>query len=130
MVQRKSIQIPEQRFLVSILLDNSHRYAHVLAPKGHSTGTPASLVHPRRHRFKSDAIEESYTYFRDGIEFSLVRYYELPKAYTNDGKPQPRLTFPAWGDLDPVDPARKWVLFVKSHVPGGQLPGQDAEGPR
>jgi mediator of RNA polymerase II transcription subunit 18, fungi type len=66
--------------------------------------------------FKSESIEESYTYFRDNIEYSLVQYRPLPALPGADGQPLPLQSMPPWDEIDPVDPACKWILFVRSHV--------------
>ena len=65
-------------------------------------------------RLKSEAIEETYSYFRDNIEYTLTRYLQLPPSPPN-GSPQPQV-LPAWESLTPLDPAGKWVLWVRTHV--------------
>jgi len=65
------------------------------------------------HRFKSEAVEESYSFFRDNIEYTLTRYLQLPPGATSGTGPLP---LPAWDALTPVDPAGKWVLWVRTHV--------------
>ncbi len=86
-------------------------------------------------RFKSETVEESYSYFRDSIEYSLVRYYLVPTVATGppgpDGgssqpqpqpEPEPLDSLPAWDQLTPVDPAGKWILYVKTEVPEDNSP--------
>lgn len=83
-------------------------------------------------------IQETYTFVRGSVEFVFTQYYHLPDAAmqrslsTADGSatsptapapatptgqqqgPAPML--PAWADLRPADPARKWVLSVRLGV--------------
>ncbi|KLU87134.1 hypothetical protein MAPG_06138 [Magnaporthiopsis poae ATCC 64411] len=54
-ISRKKIEITDQKNLIAIVKDNNHR-------------------------LKSEAIEESVSYFIDGVEISLVRYYHMPPA--------------------------------------------------
>lgn len=65
------------------------------------------------NRFKSELIQETYTFIRDNIEFIFSRYYYIPP---NAGQTGPSTSLPAWTDLKPVDPARKWTLTVKRDV--------------
>ncbi|ORY64501.1 mediator complex, subunit Med18 [Pseudomassariella vexata] len=87
--QRKRIDIPDQRNLLTIMSDNDHVY-------------------------KTEMIQETYTYVRETIEFSLNRYYYLPSSSLEQSAPSP--TLPPWSDLRPLDPSRKWTLHVKLNV--------------
>ena len=74
------------------------------------------------YRLKSEAIEESQSYFRDNIEFTFVRYYPLPASAIADQQSQPPLPLPSWEDISLQDPAGKWLLFVKVHVTDDNSP--------
>ncbi|OTB03471.1 hypothetical protein M426DRAFT_178372 [Hypoxylon sp. CI-4A] len=84
---RKKIEIPEQPNLPNALTDNGFR-------------------------FKNEIIQESYAFVRENVEFVFSRYYRINLEENNS----PAATLPAWADLRPVDPARKWVLNVKLNV--------------
>lgn len=63
--------------------------------------------------FRAELVQETYTFIRDNIEFVLSRNYYIPTAAAQTG---PSQQLPAWSDLKPVDPARKWILNVKRDV--------------
>lgn len=69
-------------------------------------------------RLKSEAIEESVSYFIDSVEISLVRYYHLPPAGAAEGPAQPLggAVLPAWSSLRLLDPSGTWMLFVRTTV--------------
>ncbi|KAG7116465.1 hypothetical protein HYQ44_007084 [Verticillium longisporum] len=86
--QRKKNEIWEQRNLPSIMRDN-------------------------KYQLKSEAIEETFQFYRDDAEFCLFRHYQLPP--TPDGTPLARVG--AWETgFTPSDPARRWIFLVKVHV--------------
>ncbi|KAJ9149471.1 Mediator of RNA polymerase II transcription subunit 18 [Pleurostoma richardsiae] len=89
--QRKKVDIPDQRNLIRVVQDNGHV-------------------------FKSEAIEESHTYFRDNLEFTILRYHSLPQDQQSSGAPAPRSSLPPWDTLATQDPAGKWLLLVRAHV--------------
>ena len=70
---------------------------------------------------KSEAIEESQSYFRDNIEFTFVRYYPLPPSGAEQ-QLQQSSPLPPWEDISLQDPAGKWLLFVKVHVADDNSP--------
>lgn len=88
-LKRKKIEIHDQKNLINTLTNGENK-----------------------HRFKTEAIEESHTYVRDGIQFTFVRYYTFP----NGGAPAPVPVLPPWDSLQKQDPAGKWLFFVKAHV--------------
>lgn len=98
--QRKIIEIPEQFSLPKTLVSNDYS-------------------------FKNETLEETYTYYRDTIEFSLVRYRTFPNLPTNQiGQPQQRFPEPFSTDkYPPKDPTDKWHLFVRAYIPD-----KDTEG--
>lgn len=63
--------------------------------------------------FKTEMIQETFSFVRENIELVFSRYYYLPES---PGKSVPLTSLPAWSELKPVDPARKWVLNVKLNV--------------
>lgn len=65
-------------------------------------------------RYKSELIQETFTYVRDNVEFVFSRSYHLPESASAPG--QPATALPAWTDLRPVDPALKWILTVRLQV--------------
>lgn len=65
------------------------------------------------NRYKSELIQETYTFIRDNIEFVFSRNYYLPPS---SGPPGPSTSLPAWSDLKLVDPAKKWMFHVKRDV--------------
>ncbi|ROT40433.1 hypothetical protein SODALDRAFT_321781 [Sodiomyces alkalinus F11] len=86
--QRKKTEIWDQQNLLSIMRDNNYL-------------------------LKCEAIEETYQFFRDDVEFCLFRHYLLPPS--GDGKPLAVL-----GDWEttfsPTDPGKRWLFMVKVHV--------------
>ncbi|KAK7431831.1 hypothetical protein QQZ08_001449 [Neonectria magnoliae] len=97
LTQRKKVELWDQRKLPSVMRDNSHQ-------------------------FKTEAIEEVYRFFREEIEFCLVRDYFLkPIEYyvplEARGQPaSPVESLPAWESLTPIDSQKRWFLLVKVHV--------------
>jgi mediator of RNA polymerase II transcription subunit 18, fungi type len=65
-----------------------------------------------QNSYKNEAIEESYQFFRDQVEFCLFRHYALPTANPT----QPSTSLPPWNTLSPGDPMKRWLLVVKAHV--------------
>ena len=61
---------------------------------------------------KSQAIEESYKWWRDGVEFSLVRILALPPTLLSPDSAQ---TFPLLADLPAVAPM--WMLYARVVAP-------------
>ncbi|KAL8420516.1 hypothetical protein RB594_003346 [Gaeumannomyces avenae] len=92
-ISRKKIEIVDQKNLITIVKDNNHR-------------------------FKSEAIEESVSYFIDSVEISLVRYYHMPPAGAGESPAQPLggPVLPAWSSLRLLDPSGTWMLFVRTTV--------------
>lgn len=122
-INRKKIEISDQRNLIAILKDNNHRLAVPDSPRTLSR-PEARLTFPlgpTATRFKSEAIEESVSYFIDNIELSLVRYYHLPPQQQQQGADpsrgsQPLASLPPWTTLQPLDPSGNWMLFVRTTV--------------
>ncbi|KAI1873747.1 uncharacterized protein JN550_003016 [Neoarthrinium moseri] len=85
---RKKIDIPDQKGLLTIMAGNGQGY-------------------------KTELIQETYSFIRDNMEFIFSRYYHLPPSPEQSG---PSTSLPAWSDLKPVDPARKWTFSVKRDV--------------
>lgn len=73
-------------------------------------------------RFKTETIEEVFRFYRDEIEFCLVRHYFLQplESYVSmETKQQPSFpldVLPSWEALTPVDQQKRWFLHVKAHV--------------
>ncbi|KAF4452435.1 hypothetical protein F53441_4715 [Fusarium austroafricanum] len=97
LTQRKKVELWEQRKLPSVLRENSHT-------------------------FKTETIEEVYRFYRDEIEFCLVRHYFLQPLEnytpmeTKQQQSVPLDTLPPWESLTPVDQQKRWFLQVKAHV--------------
>ncbi|KAH8677646.1 mediator complex, subunit Med18 [Xylariales sp. PMI_506] len=68
---------------------------------------------------KSELIFETYSFIRDSMEFVFSRYYTIPPSA---GQTSLVASLPAWSDLKPVDPARKWTFTVKRTVPEDNHP--------
>ncbi|EHA54152.1 hypothetical protein MGG_08928 [Pyricularia oryzae 70-15] len=83
--QRKRIDISDHKNLIAVFKDNNHTY-------------------------KSEAIEESVSYYIDSVEITLVRYYKLPDST------QPLTSLPTWPSLQLVDPSGTWMLFLRTTV--------------
>ncbi|KAF7558426.1 hypothetical protein G7046_g5746 [Stylonectria norvegica] len=97
LIQRKKVELWDQKKLSSLMRDNNHQ-------------------------FKTEGIEEVYHFFREEVEFCLVRDYfsrPLEDYVPLEQKTQPAVpsaTLPAWEDLTPIDLEKRWYLFVKIHV--------------
>lgn len=61
-------------------------------------------------------VEESFTYFRDNVEYSITRYYRLPPNQAPDGSAQPLQILPPWEELSLVDQTGAWLLVAKNSV--------------
>lgn len=85
---RKKIEIPDQKQLLAVLANNGQAY-------------------------KTELIQETYTFIRDNVEFILSRNYYLPPS---SEQPGPSAALPAWSNLTPVDPARKLMFQIKRDV--------------
>ncbi|ETS78976.1 hypothetical protein PFICI_08829 [Pestalotiopsis fici W106-1] len=85
---RKKIDIPEQKQLLATMASNGQSY-------------------------QTELVQETYTFIRDNVEFVLSRHYYIPPSPEQPG-PTPAL--PAWSNLTPVDPAKKWMFQVKRDV--------------
>ncbi|KAE9581393.1 Mediator of RNA polymerase II transcription subunit 18 [Colletotrichum fructicola] len=85
--QRKKTEIWDQRNLPAVMKDNNYL-------------------------FKSEAIEETYQFFRDEVEFCLSRHYIL--QMNGGGAPLTHLA--PWENLSPADPGRRWMFLIKVHV--------------
>ncbi|KAI5462045.1 mediator complex, subunit Med18 [Mariannaea sp. PMI_226] len=99
LTQRKKVELWDQKKLPSVMRDN-------------------------QHTLKGETIEEIYRFFREDIEFCLVRQY-YPYAYAPNYAPTtpsgwvpaaPEAKLPAWENLITVDTQKRWFLFVKAHV--------------
>lgn len=64
-------------------------------------------------RYKTELIQETYTFIRENIEFLFSRNYYLPPS---SGQSGPSTSLPAWSDLKPVDSTKKWLFHVKRDV--------------
>jgi mediator of RNA polymerase II transcription subunit 18 len=64
-------------------------------------------------RLKSELIQETFTFVRDNVEFALSRWYHLPQSPPASA---PGAALPAWSELKPMDPARKWMFTVALNV--------------
>lgn len=73
------------------------------------------------HIFKSECVEERYTWWQNAVEFSLERNltYPQPQADVGQGAPppqtQPRASLPPFSELGSVGGV--WMLHVKCVVP-------------
>lgn len=105
LIQRKKVEIWDQKKLPSVLRDNGFQYAH----RGPSHRSKANVV----FRWKAETIEEMYRFFREDTEFCLVRQY-YPKEYGT--VPGPPGSQPGWESLVTVDSQKRWFLFVKAHI--------------
>ncbi|KAI0136755.1 mediator complex, subunit Med18 [Xylariales sp. AK1849] len=85
---RKKIDIQDQKNLLSMMATNGQGY-------------------------KTELIQETYSFIRDNVEFVFSRYYQLPYS---PGQSGPAASLPLWSDLKLVDPARKWMFSVKRNV--------------
>ncbi|KAJ2893771.1 putative rna polymerase ii mediator complex subunit protein [Zalerion maritima] len=95
-LQRKMVEIPDQPNLTKVLANNDYS-------------------------FKNEALEETYTYYRDTIEFSLTRWRTVPLAMDEAGNrlgsPQERLSAPFdEAYYHALDPTGRWQLFVRAYV--------------
>jgi mediator of RNA polymerase II transcription subunit 18 len=84
--QRKVVEIQDQKNLTQTLEENDQK-------------------------FKSELIEESFSYYRDNIEYSLMRLHGLPNA---KAAMAPAQSLPPWADLQPV--SDEWILYIKAIV--------------
>ncbi|KAH7261759.1 mediator complex, subunit Med18 [Fusarium tricinctum] len=97
LTQRKKVELWEQKKLPSVMRDNNYT-------------------------FKTETIEEVFRFYRDEIEFCLVRHYFLQplEGYVPmETKQQPSFpldVLPSWEALTPVDQQKRWFLHVKAHV--------------
>ncbi|KAK9414796.1 putative Mediator of RNA polymerase II transcription subunit 18 [Seiridium unicorne] len=107
---RKKIDIPDQKQLLAIMASNGQAYVHTIA---FFLLKSESIKTNRIRSYKTELIQETYTFIRDNIEFVLSRNYYLPSVSEVAG---PSSSLPAWSDLKPVDPARKWMFQVKRDV--------------
>ncbi|KAJ3541951.1 hypothetical protein NM208_g4357 [Fusarium decemcellulare] len=97
LIQRKKVELWEQKKLPSIMRDNNHQ-------------------------FKTETIDEVYRFYRDDIEFCLVRHnlvqpltsYVPMESKTEQSLPMANL--PSWEFITPVDQQKRWFLLVKAHV--------------
>ncbi|CAK7240785.1 MAG: hypothetical protein STHCBS139747_002232 [Sporothrix thermara] len=100
--QRKKLELVDMRNLPAILTENGYR-------------------------FKSELIEESFSFYNNGNEYALVRYHRLPSATpaAPGAPPTPLASLPSWDDLltsATFDPSRQWLFFVRRHVHGDTSP--------
>ncbi|KAH7148321.1 mediator complex, subunit Med18 [Dactylonectria macrodidyma] len=97
LTQRKKVELWDQKKLPSVMRDN-------------------------HYQFKTETIEEVYRFFREDVEFSLVRHYFLKPLdhYTPlEMRGQfdiPLASLPAWESLTPIDMQKRWFLQVKANV--------------
>ncbi|CAF3615900.1 hypothetical protein SNK03_003890 [Fusarium graminearum] len=97
LTQRKKVELWEQKMLPSLMRDNNHT-------------------------FKTETIEEMYRFYRDEIEFCLVRYYFLHPIEnyvpmeTKQQQSMPLGSLPSFDSLTPVDQQKRWFLHVRAHV--------------
>ncbi|KAL1866427.1 hypothetical protein VTK73DRAFT_4732 [Phialemonium thermophilum] len=73
-----------------------------------------TILAQNKHEFKSECIQESYLWHRNGIEFSLERRYQLPEDASGEPK-APRAVLPPVSELVPLDTS--WVLHMRAFVP-------------
>ncbi|KAJ0124766.1 rna polymerase ii mediator complex subunit [Diaporthe amygdali] len=95
-MQRKKIEIWDQLNLPTVLNENDFR-------------------------FKAQLVEETHDiYHRDDplLEFSLVRHYTPPASFQGPASGP----LPAFEELDKVDSAGKWTLWVRYHVHDDSAP--------
>ncbi|GJC81420.1 mediator of RNA polymerase II transcription subunit 18 [Colletotrichum liriopes] len=85
--QRKKTEIWDQKNLLSVMRDNNYQ-------------------------FKSEAVEETYQFFRDDVEFCLSRHYILQM----NGDNGPLTQTAPWDTMSPADPGRRWMFLIKVHV--------------
>lgn len=113
LTQRKKVELWEQKKLPSIMRDNLYQYDQT------SLRTVQELTHLR---FKTETIEEVYRFFREEVEFCLVRHYFLKpldhyvplEMRGQQASASPSL--PAWESLTPIDMQKRWFLLVKANV--------------
>lgn len=86
-------------------------------------------------RFKAETIEEIYRFFRDEIEFSLVKQYFFkpiaeftPLESRNGVVAEPSADLPSWDALTPVDMQNRWILQAKVHVLQDNKPDEIRKG--
>ncbi|KAJ4122744.1 hypothetical protein NW768_010186 [Fusarium equiseti] len=97
LTQRKMVELWEQKRLPSLMRDNNHT-------------------------FKTETIEEVYHFYREEVEFCLVRHYFLQPIEnyvpmeTKQQQSSPLGSLPSWDSLTPVDQQKRWFLHVKAHV--------------
>jgi mediator of RNA polymerase II transcription subunit 18 len=104
--QRKTVELWEQKNLPSVMRDN-------------------------HYRFKTETVEEMYRFYRDDVEFCLVRHHfcrPLADYSPLEGRTSPELAplpnLPAWDSLTPVDMQRRWILQIKTHVTQDNKPDE------
>ncbi|PHH71091.1 hypothetical protein CDD82_6758 [Ophiocordyceps australis] len=104
-IQRKFVDLWEQKKLPSVMRDNQYRY-------------------------KSEVIEHQYRFFREETQFCLMRQYFLGPItnYTplesRQHQSEPLEKLPSWESLTPVDMQNRWILHVKVHVLQDSKPDQ------
>ncbi|KXH42769.1 hypothetical protein CNYM01_03792 [Colletotrichum nymphaeae SA-01] len=102
--QRKKTEIWDQRNLLSVMKDNNYQsVCHVLV----YGGGDLTIC-----RFKSEAIEETYQFFREDVEFCLSRHYILQM----NGDNGPLTQTATWDTMSPADPGQRWMFLIKVHV--------------
>ncbi|KYK54291.1 uncharacterized protein DCS_06248 [Drechmeria coniospora] len=107
LMQRKLVELWEQKNLPSVMRDNHYRQV-----------PPRAVINT-----STEIIEEVYRFFRDDVEFCFTRQFFLKpiEEYTPlEGRQQaqakPLATLPSWDALTPVDMQNRWMLQVKVHV--------------
>ncbi|KAF4976020.1 hypothetical protein FZEAL_7276 [Fusarium zealandicum] len=97
LAQRKKVELWDQKKLPSVMRDNNYQ-------------------------FKTETVEEMYRFFREDIEFCLVRHHflqpllEYVPLEAKEQLSSPSATLPPWESLTPVDMQKRWFLQVKAHV--------------
>jgi len=77
-------------------------------------------------RYKAEAVEEAYRFYRDEVEFCLSRHYHLSQH--GQQRLQPGEALPPWEGLVPVDPERRWLFAARSHVLQDNVPDELKKG--
>ncbi|KAM0425672.1 hypothetical protein ACHAPT_009204 [Fusarium lateritium] len=97
LTQRKKVEVWEQRNLPLVMRDNNFQ-------------------------FKTEIIEETHRFYRDDVEFCLVRSYFLhphSRYVSVESRTEsflPLDSLPPLESLVPVDMEKRWFLHVKTHV--------------